>query len=459
MEQMYFSVDMRIEQVLNNEKATAVFDRFLPGMRAQAENQPMIGGMSIRKLAEYSRGTISQDILNDMDMELNKIPAEHMENAAKERTEMLKKQPLTKEAAEQIVQPKQAAIYPGKVWRDTNGRRIQAHGGALFYEDGTYYWYGENKDRTDGVCSIWTWGIRAYASKDLYNWEDLGLIIEPDLNNPKSNLYPEAHLDRPHILKCDKTGKYVCWIKISGEGSCFVVLSADSFLGPYKVEADNYRPFGMAVGDFDIIKEEENGKAYLFMDADHVGIIGMELSEDYLSVIREVSRQYEGLHAPFCREGVTLLERNGKKYMVTSGMSGYIPNKSDAAISDSLTTPFASIGNPHVNDETNASFNSQISQIFRVPGKKELYISIADRWVPEYPVDAERADMLERAIAAHYEPDKYQVSPEETRELMNSPMLESANTSIADYVWLPLKFDDDMIFIAWLDEWKIEDYE
>lgn len=176
--------------------------------------------------------------------------------------------------------------------------------------------------------------------------------------------------------------------------------------------AENYRPFGRKVGDFDIV-QGENGKTYLFMDADHVGIIGMELSEDCLTVQKEVSRQYEGLHAPFCREGVALFERMGKKYMLTSGMSGYIPNRSDSAVSEDWEQPFASIGNPHVEDDTNASFNSQISQVFRVLGKKELYISIADRWVPGYHVDAKRADMIERAIAAHYEPERYQVTREE----------------------------------------------
>ena len=35
------------------------------------------------------------------------------------------------------------AFYPGKVWLDTEGKWIQAHGGSVFYLDGTYYWYGE----------------------------------------------------------------------------------------------------------------------------------------------------------------------------------------------------------------------------------------------------------------------------------------------------------------------------
>lgn len=455
---MFYNIDMGIGQILGKEQTAAIFDRFLPEMREKVESQSAIRGMSIRKLAEYAKGAVPENVLAAMDAELRKIPINREEENSEKAVVWLNSQPLTREAAEQIDFPIQAAVYPGRTWRDTNGRRIQAHGGALFYENDTYYWYGENKDHTDGICSIWTWGIRAYVSKDLYNWEDKGLIIEPNLTNPQSNLYPTARVDRPHILKCEKTGKYVCWLKLSGDSACFTVLQADSFFGPYEMTEENYRPFGRMVGDFDIVKGE-NGKAYLFMDSGHEGIIGMELSEDFIKVEKDVSIQYEGLHAPFCREGVALFERKGKKYMLTSGMSGYIPNKSDCAFSDSWTKGFVSIGNPHIEDKTNSSYNSQISQVFKVPGKKDLYVSIADRWVPDYPVDAARADMIERAIAAHYEPDKYQVSPAEKQDLMNSPMLESANTSAADYVWLPLTFDGDRVYIKWQDSWKLEDYE
>lgn len=35
----------------------------------------------------------------------------------------------------------------------------------------------------------------------------------------------------------------------------------------------------------------------------------------------------------------------------------------------------------------------------------------------------------------------------------------NANTAEADYVWLPLRFEGDMVYIDWKDEWRIEDYE
>lgn len=47
-------------------------------------------------------------------------------------------------------------IRPGQIWLDTNGKRIQAHGGSVIYIDGTYYWYGENKEFTTGQDDIWT---------------------------------------------------------------------------------------------------------------------------------------------------------------------------------------------------------------------------------------------------------------------------------------------------------------
>ena len=33
------------------------------------------------------------------------------------------------------------------------------------------------------------------------------------------------------------------------------------------------------------------------------------------------------------------------------------------------------------------------------------------------------------------------------------------DTSLADYVWLPLRFDGEMVYIDWHDEWRIEDYD
>ena len=45
-----------------------------------------------------------------------------------------------------------------------------------------------------------------------------------------------------------------------------------------------------------------------------------------------------------------------------------------------------------------------------------------------------------------------------TERSMQSGIL-SGNPSIADYVWLPLEFDEEKVSIKWQDEWRLEDYE
>ena len=37
--------------------------------------------------------------------------------------------------------------------------------------------------------------------------------------------------------------------------------------------------------------------------------------------------------------------------------------------------------------------------------------------------------------------------------------LGEPDTSLADYVWLPIRFDGDRPYIDWRDEWTIDEFE
>ena len=178
----------------------------------------------------------------------------------------------------------------------------------------------------------------------------------------------------------------------------------------------------------DIVQDPASGKAYLYMDADHRGVLCLEMAEDMISAEKKVSEQYMGLIPPFTREGIALFEREGRKYMLTSGMTGYIPNQSDSAVSEAWDAPFFSKGDPYVDDESMSSFNSQFTQIFKLPDRN-IYIALSDRWVPDYPVDLKRADMLRRCVASRYDPKNYQATEEEQAELAAAPMLETVENS------------------------------
>lgn len=69
------------------------------------------------------------------------------------------------------------SIRHGQVWLDTEGKPIQAHGGSIFFENDTFYWYGENKEKTRSNNDIWH-GSTLLCSKDF----TIGRIWEILLN-------------------------------------------------------------------------------------------------------------------------------------------------------------------------------------------------------------------------------------------------------------------------------------
>ncbi len=350
-------------------------------------------------------------------------------------------------------------IYPGKTLFDISGKRVQAHGGSLFFENGTYYFYGENKEKTTGKNKIWTWGVRCYSSKDLYDWKDEGLIIPPDLTDKKSLLHPYHYLDRPHIIHSHTTGKYICWIKFSAKKeSCFAVLVADKFLGPYKIVKERYKPFGLEVGDFDIYQDKETNRNYLYFANGRNGIIACELSEDCLDAIGDYKAYYKDLVVPFCREGIAVFDYNNQLYMFTSGMTGYVPNASQVAKLSAPLGELTELGNPHSGDESGASFHSQISTVFTHPKYSDVLIVLADRWIPSLKFTKEKSEKTMRAIAACTS-KKYHAKLGEILSLAKLPLnYKKVNTSIADYVWLPIKFVNGKPMIKWTDKWNIEEF-
>lgn len=345
------------------------------------------------------------------------------------------------------------SIRPGQIWYDTNGERIQAHGGSVFYLDGVYYWYGENKEKTDPEKNIWHWGVRCYKSTDLYNWDDCGIIIPPE-EDKDSSLHPSSCMDRPHIIYNQQTKKYVCWIKImEKEGiQTETVLVADEFLGPYTKIKEHFRPLGMNAGDFDL-SVAEDGKAYYYFERVHSELICADLTEDYTDVTGYYSTHFPRKNPPFVREAPAHFVRNGKHYLITSGTTGYYPNPSEVAIADTWHGPYTVLGNPHEGDDTETSFHSQISSVFKVQGKKDLYIAVADRWMPEnMDLDYnEYGSILEMFYDENA--DKSKLPWDKIKKLPKE------NTRIADYVWLPMVFNGEKPCIIWREEWSLSDFD
>ena len=353
------------------------------------------------------------------------------------------------------------SIRPGKAWLDTEGNPIQAHGFSVFYneKEKLYYWYGENKEKTVGgkKNTIWHWGVRLYTSPDLYNWTDKGLIIPPEPNDLTSPLHPTYCMDRPHIIYCEKTGKYVAWLKImAGEVSQFMsVMTADKFEGPYTFANKIYKPLNMDTGDFALHVDSETKKAYIWFERPHFQLICATLTDDYTAVTGEYSVHYDNLLPPYTREAPTFFERNGKKYLFTSGTSGYFPNPSRVCVFKNYHGDYVDLGDPCIGDKTRTTFSSQITSVIKLPGK-EAYIACADRWMPQWYIKP-MAKQIISGMERHFKDYKTDISPQKTAPLPGVEQQHTENTSISRYVWLPIEWEGEKPVLRWRDEWKWEE--
>ena len=346
-------------------------------------------------------------------------------------------------------------IRPGVAAIDTRGNRIHIHGGSLLVlDDGRFVWYGENKERTVAGSPIWHWGVKAYVSDDLISWEDRGLIIPPVLEDPTSPLHPESMMDRPHIVRDPASGRYVCWIKVMSEDGTqsATVLTADDVFGPYEIVRSGLRPLGMSAGDLDLVVDPFDGKGYYFFERVHSELICADLTPDLTDVTGYYSTHFPRPHPPFVREAPAYFRRKGRHYLVTSGTTGYLPNPSEVAVAETYHGPWTVLGDLHPSDESRTSFRSQISSVFRHPGKSDLYIAVADRWRPDLDARAsDRRDLYAERFSGRMSHDRF------IAELGDS-LDARADTSQATPVWLPIVFDGDRPIVEWREQWSPDDY-
>ena len=313
-------------------------------------------------------------------------------------------------------------IHPGQIWNDTKGHPINAHGGGVLFYGGIYYWYGTHKIEGLSEKTFADGGIHCYASLDLVNWTDQGMVLSIYQDEKKSDLSFGCNFDRPKVVYNAKTRKFVAFFKLylvdkgTDVGYIGVALS-DSPSGPFTY---SHKFLGAGTpngsGDFAII-QEENGDLYhlAVRKPDKAFVVG-KMRVDYLLP----EGKYEVCNGVTVKtEGPSIVKRNGVYHMICSGSSGWAPNAARYFTSKSLTGPWTSEGNPceGVNPDNGLgkekTFGGQSTFILPVNGRKDAYIAIFDINKPENPYDS-------RAI------------------------------------WLPITIKNDKFSVLWQDAWGLE---
>jgi len=255
------------------------------------------------------------------------------------------------------------SFKPGQDWLADDGLAIDCHGGNIIYVDSLkkFFWYGEHYGQPRGAA--------CYSSNDLYNWKNEGVVLQ------KGTI---EVLERPKVIYDKVNRKYIMWFHYDGNRYSIAELGvavSNSPTGPFVLQ-DHFRPNGHESRDIGLYLDPETSKAYIGYAADHVNlsIRMVELSADYL----HITSNDVDINA-HC-EGPGILKKNGVFYLLTSGCTGWTPNPGNYYTSSSIMGPYEKKGSPFIADAGDNSFNSQPCYIFKVPGYKNAYLYMGDRW-------------------------------------------------------------------------------
>ena len=324
------------------------------------------------------------------------------------------------------------AVQPnGAVWYDTAGHVINAHGGGVLAHEGMFYLYGEHKvyGKAGNKAHV---GVHMYSSDDLSTWKDEGIVL-PVKPEPGHDIEDGCIVERPKILFCGKTGRFVMFfhheLKGLGYAAAHVGIAvAEKPTGPYRflrslrpnagqwpmdipvterndATLAKYRitdtPWGgkaklwgehfkggQMSRDMTLYKDTD-GKAYhFFASEDNSTLHIAELTEDYLDYTGRWWRMAE----KDWTEAPAICKKDGWYYLIGSGCTGWRPNAARCYRAKSVTGPWERLGNPckGINPANGhgpeLTWGAQSNYILQAPDGK--YIAMFDIWQPTNQVDS-----------------------------------------------------------------------
>ncbi|MEO7934610.1 MAG: family 43 glycosylhydrolase [Chthoniobacterales bacterium] len=276
-------------------------------------------------------------------------------------------------------EPDADTFQPGLPGLDDRGKHIQAHGGGIIRLGDTWFWFGEDRSKENDPNFRY---VACYASKDLLHWEFRNQVMK--MSDP-ANFGPEWVLERPKVFHNAKSGKFVMYMHIDGRltpdnPSIYSVASlgvatCDTVDGDYEY-VKHFRPLGLESRDIGQFIDDDGTPYLIFESRPSKGFYIATLSDDYLSVEKEVCF----IQSPL--EGGAIVQYEGLYYAIGSALTGWWPNANKYATAERLEGPwseFTDFAPPHT-----LTYGSQSTNLVKVTGtEKTTVIYVGDRWRPE----------------------------------------------------------------------------
>ena len=160
---------------------------------------------------------------------------------------------------------------------------------------------------------------------------------------------------------------------------------------------------------------DEDGLAYHIYASEGNGTLHIsQLSADFLSPAGKYVRVLPGRF----NEAPAWFKVGGRYYMVTSDCTGWSPNPARLLAADTIWGPWEELGNPCLGSaqQVATTFQAQSTFVLPLPGRRDAFIFMADRWNPRDAIDGR-------------------------------------------YVWLPVEFRHGVPMIGWQEEWNLEFFD
>jgi beta-galactosidase len=308
-------------------------------------------------------------------------------------------------AQAQDASKRQTNFKPGEVWYDTKGDVINAHGGGLLFDKGTYYWFGEKRGKSASE------GVNVYSSKDLYNWKMEGLALAKSTDTT-SEIATHGLMERPKVIYNPRTKQYVMWFHLELPGQGYKAARAGvavskNVTGPYTY-VKSFRPNGHMSRDMTLFVDDDGSAYEIYSARENYDLRIVKLTDDYLSATPQDTLLFSN-H----REAPAVFKKDGKYFLITSGCTGWAPNRASLHVANSLFGPWQPLGDPMKGPMADKTFDGQSTYIQPVQGKKDAFIFIADRWNPK-------------------------------------------NLKDSRYLWLPISIEANQPVVQWTDVWNLD---
>jgi hypothetical protein len=336
----------------------------------------------------------------------------------------------------------QPAFVPGEPWLDDNGVPINAHGGGVLHFGTRWYWFGEHKvaGQLGNTAQV---GVHVYSSSDLIHWRDEGIALTVS-DDPGSLIARGSIIERPKVLYNATSKSFVMWfhLELKGQGYAAAhagVAVAETVTGPYRFlhagrvnpailpmnhhEVDDPKssdpllrdlPIGQMARDFTLFVDDRDDAWHVYSSEENNTLHAARLTPDYL----EHDGRYWRVLPKGRNEAPAIFRARGRYYMITSGLTGWLPNEARSFVADAINGPWTPLGNPirGTAEAMATTFGAQSTFVLRLPGSdsEERFVFMADIWCPENAIDGR-------------------------------------------YVWLPIAWEDEKPVIRWRERWTLKD--